>query len=1085
MRTPVPIGRLQAATDFRASHSRTLLARPVLAWRTIAVAALLSLALAGALLGVSFYRGRGGARPQALPSANRGVSRLVALSSLPTAAQGPISEALGAKSSTYRVRASPAGLEADNPAQHLRAHFGRSGVTLRSGALQEGLSLRAVGFGTSLIAVGDLSRSAAANRVRYTRRGLTEWYVNGPLGLEQGFTIAHAPSAGPGALTLSMALSGNAHVTIAAGGKSAALSLSSAGSLRYAGLVATDAQGRALHSWLELHAQRLLLRVDTHGASYPLRIDPFVQQAKLEGAGEVGGGHLAPSVALSADGNTALVGAPYERGAAWVFTRSGSSWTQQAKLEGAGEIGRGKFGRSVALSSDGDTALVGGTGDNEGAGAVWVFTRSDSGWAEQARLEAGGETNKGKFGRSLSLSAEGDTALIGGGRDNGGEGAAWVFTRSESSWTQQAELDHASEAGDPYFASSLSLSADGDTAVVGDPGSRGQIGAAWVFTRSGSSWTQQAKLEGGEEIGKGQFGHGVAVSADGDTALIGASTNDGGVGAAWVFTRSGSSWTPQAKFGGGEEAGEGEFGGSVALSSDGGTALIGGAGDSSGAGAAWLFTAAGTLWVQQGSKLTAGEDGGEDAFGSSVALSADAGTALIGGIAEPSDVGAAWVFGPPPPTVTRVEPAEGPASGGTAVTITGSGFTSASTVSFGAVEAGGVTFESATQIKAVSPAGSGTVEVTVTSGGVTSATSPADSFSYTPAPPPPPTVTRVEPAEGPASGGTAVTITGSGFTSASTVSFGAVEAGGVTFESATQIKAVSPAGSGTVEVTVTSGGVTSATSPADSFSYTPAPPPPPTVTRVEPAEGPASGGTAVTITGSGFTSASTVSFGAVEAGGVTFESATQIKAVSPAGSGHGRSDRDEWRGHERHQPSRQLQLHEHDSRVCRHRKRRRSRLERAPVLGGGCPLADAGGERKRRPGVRHSAHPSARQFHLRAPLLTAPGSVRHGDQRDQRQDRRDHRRASRRHPDGRILRRRVRAQPGARRRGRGGAHWRQLRDVSDRARARPPRPRERPPGLWQTRRAQTVGQRSRQLLDEGQLRCGCRGGHGVADRGSM
>jgi trimeric autotransporter adhesin len=254
MQTPVPIGRLQAATDSRVSHSRTLLARPVLAWQAIALAALLSLALAGALFGVSFYRGRGAARPEASPIANRGVSRLVALSSLPTAAQGPISEALGAKSSAYRVRSSPTSFEAVNPAQHLRVSFGRSGVTLRSGALEEGLSLRAVGLGRSLVGVGDLSRSAAANQVRYTRRGLTEWYVNGPLGLEQGFTLAQAPSAGLGALTLSMAVSGDAHVTIAAGGESATLSLAGAGSLRYDGLVATDARGRALHSWVEPHS---------------------------------------------------------------------------------------------------------------------------------------------------------------------------------------------------------------------------------------------------------------------------------------------------------------------------------------------------------------------------------------------------------------------------------------------------------------------------------------------------------------------------------------------------------------------------------------------------------------------------------------------------------------------------------------------------------------------------------------------------------------------------------------------------------------------------------------------------------------
>ena len=105
------------------------------------------------------------------------------------------------------------------------------------------------------------------------------------------------------------------------------------------------------------------------------------------GSGEVSEGEFGYSVALSADGNTALIGGDRDNGevgAAWVFTRSGSTWTQQgAKLTGSGEIGAGAFGDSVALSADGNTALIGGYRDNEGVGAAWVFTRSGSTWTQQ------------------------------------------------------------------------------------------------------------------------------------------------------------------------------------------------------------------------------------------------------------------------------------------------------------------------------------------------------------------------------------------------------------------------------------------------------------------------------------------------------------------------------------------------------------------------------------------------------------------------------------------------------------------------------------------------------------------------------
>ncbi|MGA2163451.1 MAG: hypothetical protein ABSH36_03170 [Solirubrobacteraceae bacterium] len=609
-----------------------------------------------------------------------------ALTSLPLAAQGPVSAALGSDQPAYRVEA----LRAVNPAQRLGASFSRGGVTVVSGKARLGIALSAYGYANALQPVGFAAPRANANRVTYSYAGLTAWYSNGPLGLEQGFTVTRAPAGGATRpLAIALAVAGNVTPKLTEGGRGLTFARAGRTVLRYAALQASDARGRALHSWLALERGRIVLRVDTAGARYPLRIDPLIQQGeKLTGAGEVASGRFGYSVALSADGNTALIGARYairnnnEAGGAWVFTRTGSTWAQQGgKLNGTGHagetlfdhIGEGAFGYSVALSADGDTALIGAPDDNGGAtneggvGAVWVFARSGSSWTQQGeKLTGTGETGKGEFGKSVALSADGHTAMIGGPADNGGAGAIWVFARSGSTWSQQGEKlvgdcaggcanEGTGETGEGEFGSTVALSEDGDTALIGGPADNGGAGAAWVFARSGSTWSQQGEKlvgdctascvnEGTGETGGGKFATSVALAEDGDTALIGGPADNGGAGAVWVFTRSSGAWSQQGqKLTGGGANGEGEFGYSVALSEDGNTAVIGGPEDAAATGAVWVYTRSGGGWSQQAQKLTGGEEGNSQ-FGVYVAVSADGNTALIGGPGDNYDAGAAWVF---------------------------------------------------------------------------------------------------------------------------------------------------------------------------------------------------------------------------------------------------------------------------------------------------------------------------------------------------------------------------------------------------------------------------------------------------------
>ncbi len=174
------------------------------------------------------------------------------------------------------------------------------------------------------------------------------------------------------------------------------------------------------------------------------------------------------------------------------------------------------------------------------------------------------------------------------------------------------------------------------------------MGAAWVFTRSGTTWTQQgSKLVGSGNMGSPNQGIAVAINADGNTALVGGYSDNSNLGAAWVFTRSGTTWTQQgSKLVGTGNVGASNQGNAIGLSADGNTALIGGSGDASFLGATWVFTRSGTTWTQQGSKLVGSGYSGSADQGASISVSGDGNTALIGAYRDATNIGAAWIFTP-------------------------------------------------------------------------------------------------------------------------------------------------------------------------------------------------------------------------------------------------------------------------------------------------------------------------------------------------------------------------------------------------------------------------------------------------------
>ena len=290
-------------------------------------------------------------------------------------------------------------------------------------------------------------------------------------------------------------------------------------------------------------------------------------------------------------------------GAAWVYTRSGGVWTQQgSKLVGTGAVGQGGQGFSVALSADGNTAIVGGPHDNSTTGAVWIYTRSGGVWTQQGnKLVGTGAVGKAGQGVSVALSADGNVVIVGGAHDNSFTGAAWIYTRTGTVWTQQgSKLVGTGAVGIADQGWSVALSADGNTAIVGGFGDNSYIGAAWVFTRGGAVWTQQgSKLVGTGAVGIADQGRSVALSADGSTAMVGGPRDNSYAGAVWVYARRGTVWSQQGnKLVGTGGVGSAMQGSSAALSSDGNTAIAGALGDSKGTGVAWVYTRSGDAWTR-------------------------------------------------------------------------------------------------------------------------------------------------------------------------------------------------------------------------------------------------------------------------------------------------------------------------------------------------------------------------------------------------------------------------------------------------------------------------------------------------------
>ena len=538
-------------------------------------------------------------------------------------------------SDAYRVDGAGGRLVAINATQGLRAEFSPEGVRVTSisdpGRWTFQLGPSRWGCEGRLAEVPGATPEVRGNRVEYGREGLRTWYLNGPLGLEQGFTLGASPCR-----------EGRGNVVIALGGGDLSTEVSEQGDtvhlrdpggsevLHYSDLYVVDAAGRQLASALEATPGGLSIRFDDAGAVYPIEVDPLVWTEQQELTAPGGESFDRFGFAVAVEGDTAVVGGVAEK--VYVFARCADTWALQQVLTAPAGTAPGELGGSVAIS--GTTLVVGAPAFEGSQGAAYIFVRKGAMWTLQQQLTARDGAPNDFFGQSVAIDES--TVIIGAPGRVSFQGAAYVFTRSGTRWAEQQELTARDGAQDDELGWSVAI--DGSTAVAGAFAHDSNLGAVYVFTRSGPTWTQRQELAPGNSQGFVQFGYSVAISGD---TLIGGAPFALGQGAAFVFIRIGREWVLRQELSARDGAAGDQLGWSVAL--DGNTAVVGAPSRNAGQGAAYVFGCAGAAWASQ-QELTARDGEPGDSFGTAVAVGGE--TILVGAPGKDVLTGAAYVFTP-------------------------------------------------------------------------------------------------------------------------------------------------------------------------------------------------------------------------------------------------------------------------------------------------------------------------------------------------------------------------------------------------------------------------------------------------------
>lgn len=577
-----------------------------------------------------------------------------------------LSESIGHRLASFHVGRHDGALNAVNLDGALETHWTESGARMRIAGAD--WQLRLVAFGGA----GELQSAAPVrpvratdNRVEYRHPQLTEWWINGPRGLEHGFTIPRRPATPDGALLeLHLASAGSLQPQIDDGGHGATLvDASGVARLRYSGLVAYDRHGRALPASIGVAAghgaeRRIVLRVDDRTAEYPIVVDPWVEQARLLASDGVAGDKLG---IVDVDGDTLVVGVPRadiagsaDQGAVYVFVKPSGGWTatltQTAKLTASDGAANDQFGASVAIS--GDTILVGAAYDDNAqgtdAGSAYVFLEPAGGWVdatEDGKLTSTAVSASHRFGLGVDL--EGDVAVVGAQGNN----SVYVFEKPVGGWTDMtahsAHLVSSSALNGEQLGWSVGIS--GAVIIAGAPSYSGGRGAIYLFQRSGANWTNtsthSARLTASDATITPTYDNlGTKVSIDGDVVAAGIRTRSNSAGKGYVWVKPLGGWsgnrTESATLGAPSPAAGAAFGTDTAVRGD---VIVVGAGNTSvggiNTGALYYFTRPVSGWsgnLNQAQRLNPISGSGIQGLGNYVAISPDA---IFGAATEASPNG--------------------------------------------------------------------------------------------------------------------------------------------------------------------------------------------------------------------------------------------------------------------------------------------------------------------------------------------------------------------------------------------------------------------------------------------------------------
>lgn len=401
---------------------------------------------------------------------------------------------------------------------------------------------------------------------------------------------------------------------------------------------------------------------------------PISEEAIVSASDKVNNQMLGYSIAISADGTRVVVGVPYSTvgandycGAAYVYVRSGTTWTQEAKLIDVDRFNSAQMAASVAISGDGTRIVLSSNLSSPGgvyrAGVAIVYVRSGSTWSQEASVSATVKTAHAQLGNSVSLNTDGTRLLVGAVSDTTGvdaqTGAAYVFVRSGVTWTQEAKLVTSDAGLADSVGSAVALSGDGLTAIVGAEfctvAGISNAGGAYIFTRTNTTWTQQTKLVASDPSGNAIYGFSVAITGDGSRVVVGAKqAAQGGiptVGAAYVHVRVANVWSLETKLVQAVLVGGDQFGFGVDISDNGAAVVVGcpysDTGTTLDAGSASVFARTASTWNLT-ARLVASSFGADHTFGYSVAIAKNISRIAVGAPqAEPGGLiapGAAYIF---------------------------------------------------------------------------------------------------------------------------------------------------------------------------------------------------------------------------------------------------------------------------------------------------------------------------------------------------------------------------------------------------------------------------------------------------------